>query len=273
MVFRPGHVLLWAIALVVPASCHGDDARQFVQKIVQNELAIDRDDHSHWIYLETDRKDGHSVKQWVAETREGSLRRVIEINGQPVPEAEQRLKMDNYLRDGSARSRQRKSEQHDDQQAREMLNLLPQAFVWTDRGTSGDLRILHFKPDTNFRPPDLEARVFAAMEGDMAVNTEQLRIASIKGRLIRDVLIGGGWLGRLYAGGTFNVERRETGKHIWQIAETHVHIQGHALIFKTISEQEDDVKTDFRQLTGDPSLQQAEGDLINEGNRESVAKN
>src|SRR5215472_14116165 len=116
MMFRPGRVLLWAIALVVPASCYGDDARQFVQKAVQNELARDRDDHSRWIYLELDRKDYHSVKQWVAETREGSLRRVIEINGQPVPPAEQRHKMDSYLRDGSARSKQRKSEQHDDAQ-------------------------------------------------------------------------------------------------------------------------------------------------------------
>ena len=272
MVFKPGRVLLWGIALLLPAACYGDDVRQFVQKAVQNELAKDRDDHSRWIYLEVDRKDGHSVRQWVAETREGSLRRVIEINGQPVPEAEQHRKMDNYVRDGSARSKQRKSEQHDDEQATEMLDLLPQAFIWTDQGTHGDLRILHFKPDPNFRPPDLEARVFAAMEGDMAVDKEQLRIASIKGRLIRDVLIGGGWLGRLYAGGTFNVERRETGKQIWQIAETHVHIQGHALIFKTISEEEDDVKTQFRALTDNPSLQQAEGELINEGNREATAK-
>jgi hypothetical protein len=272
MVFRPGRVLLLGVALLLPAACFGDDARQFVQKAVQNELVKDRDDHSRWIYLETDRKDGHSVKQWVAETRDGSLRRVLEMNGQPVPDAEQRRKMDSYVRDGWARSKQRKSEQHDDQQATEMLNLLPQAFLWTDQGTNGSLRILHFKPDPNFRPPDLEARVFAAMEGEMAVDTQQLRIASIKGRLIRDVLIGGGWLGRLYAGGTFNVERRETGRQIWQIAETHVHIQGHALIFKTISEQEDDVKTEFKQLAGDPSLQQAEGELINEGNRVSTAR-
>jgi hypothetical protein len=262
-VFRPGHFLLWTIALfLVPAICYGDDARHFVQKAVQTELDKDRDDHSRWIYLETDRKDGHGVKQWVAETREGSLRRVIEMNGQLVPEPEQRRRIDTYLHDGPTRSKQRKSEQHDDQQATELLNLLPQAFIWTNQGTKGNLTFLHFKPDPNFRPPDLEARVFAAMEGDMAVDTAQLRIASLKGRLIHDVTIGGGLLGRLNAGGTFDVERRETGKQIWQITETHVHIQGHAMIFKTISEQEDDVKTQFKQLTNDPSLQQAEVELM-----------
>jgi hypothetical protein len=261
MRFRPGRFLLWAIALLPPAFCHADDARQFVQQAVQTELAKDRDDHSRWIYFETDRKADHSVKQWVAETRDGSLRRIVEFNGQPISEPEQRRKMDAYLRDSWARSRQRKSEQHDDQQATELLNLLPQAFVWTMQGTKGNLTLLHFKPDPQFRPPDLEAKVFAAMEGDMAVDTEQHRIATLKGKLIRDVKIAGGFLGSLNAGGTFDVERRETGKQVWQITETHVHIQGHALLFKTISEQEDDVKTDFKQLPDDITMQKAEGDL------------
>src|SRR5215469_15403345 len=84
MPFRPGRLLVWVAALAVPAICGAEDARQFVQRAVQTELAKDRNDHSRWIYFETDRKDARSVKQWVAETREGSLRRVVEMNGQPV---------------------------------------------------------------------------------------------------------------------------------------------------------------------------------------------
>lgn len=266
MLLRLGRWLFWLIALLPPVFSFAEDPRQFVQRAVQNELAKDRDDHSHWIYFENDRKDDHSVRQWVAETGDGSLRRILEMNGQPVPQPEQRRKMDMYLNDSGMRSKQRKGEQHDDEQAAEMLNLLPQAFLWTSQGTKGDLTLLHFKPNPNFRPPDLESKVFAAMEGDMAVDTRQLRIASLKGRLIRDVLIAGGWLGRLNAGGTFNVERRETGSNgIWQITETHVHIQGHALLFKNISEQEDDVKTEFKQLDSNVSLQQAEGKLLAQG--------
>jgi hypothetical protein len=79
------------------------------------------------------------------------------------------------------------------------------------------------------------------------------------------VKIAGGLLGNLNSGGTFDVERRETTKSIWQITESHIHIQGHALIFKTISEQEDDMKTDFTQLAGDTSLQQAEAKLLAAG--------
>jgi hypothetical protein len=256
-----GPFLIFAIALLVPAS-YAEDAKQFVQRAVQTELTADQNDHTRWMYFEIDRTSAHNVEQWVAQTREGALVRVVRANGQLVPESEQRQTMDAFLHDWTARSKQKKSEQHDDEQATELLNLLPQAFLWTDSGTNGDLRILHFKPNPQFRPPDLEARVFASMEGDMSVHAHQLRIASLKGRLIRDVRILGGLVGSLNAGGTFDVERRETGPNIWQITETHVHIQGHALLFKNISEQEDDVKSRFRELTGELSLQQAEGDLL-----------
>lgn len=262
---------LLMIVAISPLS-HAEDAKQFVQRAVQSELAADRDDHSRWIYFETDLKPGHNVKQWVAETRDGSLRRVIESNGQAIPQAHQRETMDGYLHDSSARSKQGKSEQHDDAQATEMLKLLPDAFVWTNQGAKGDVALLHFRPNPQFHPPDMEARVFAAMEGDMKVNTVQLRIVSLKGRLIHDVKIAGGLLGSLDAGGTFDVERRETAKSIWQIAESHIHILGHALIFKTISEQEDDLKTNFAQLAGDTSLQQAEARLLAAGDGGGVTR-
>jgi len=264
MVSRTGRWLLLAIILLPPSLCGADDASQFVRQAVQTELADDRNDHSLWIYFENDRKSDHSVKQWVAEARDGSLKRVIETNGQPVPQAEQRQQMESFLGDWRARSHQNKSDLHDDQQAAEMLNMLPQAFLWTREGEKDNCTLLHFKPNPAFSPPSFQARVFAAMEGEMAVDNRQHRIASLQGRLIHDVKIAGGLLASLYAGGTFKVERRQTGKDTWQITETHVHIQGHALIFKSISEEEDDVKTDFKQLPDNTTMQQAEGELISE---------
>ncbi len=76
---------------------------------------------------------------------------------------------------------------------------------------------------------------------------------------------GGGLFGDLKTGGSFDVERREIGKGKWQITETHVHIYGHALLFKSISEQEDDVKTEFKELPQAITLQQAEGKLLEKG--------
>jgi len=254
--------LLAQPAAVSLAQSQGQDARQFVEHAVKNELAKDEVDHSRWLYLEVDQKPEHPVKQWVADTSNGSLKRILQIDGHPLSPDEQQQRVNRFLSDPSAQARQHKSSAHDDQEAAEMLEMLPKAFIWTRKGEEGDNTILHFKPDPNFRPSDLEAKVFAAMEGDMAVDTQQLRIASLKGKMIQNVKIFGGLLGELNAGGTFDVERRETGSGVWQITETHVHIQGHALIFKTISEQEDDVKSNFKQLPGNITMQQAKGDLM-----------
>lgn len=257
-----GAILLTQSAAVASAQ----DAKVFVEKAVQNELAKDQTDHSHWLYFEVDQKPDNPVTQWVAETAYGSLRRVLQIDGHALSPAEQQQRINQFLSDPSALAKQRKGEAHDDKEATEMLQLLPNAFIWTDKGEQGEDMILHFKPDPNFHPPDLEAKVFAAMEGDMAVDKEYMRIASLKGRMIQDVTIFGGLLGRLNAGGTFDVERRQTGGGVWQITETHVHIQGHALLFKTISEQEDDVKTHFKELSSNVTLEQAKEDLLDAQN-------
>ena len=259
---------------IASAQTDAQNARAFVEKAVRNELAKDDVDHTRWLYFEDDRKPEDPVKQWVADTSNGSLKRILQIGGEKLSPAEQIHRMDIFLGDTSAQNKARKSSSHDDKEAAEMLELLPKAFVWTSKGTDGDLTLLHFKPDPNFTPPDLEAKVFAAMEGDMAVDTKQLRIASLKGTMIQDVKILGGFLGELYAGGTFDVERRETGDGIWQITETHVHINGHALLFKTISEQEDDVKTHFKQLPQSITMQQAKNELMSvaRGRRRQIGR-
>lgn len=265
----PGAILPICVALIYTAVLQAQPAaqnpRDFVQQAVRVELAKDAADHTHWLYLEVDQKPDHPVTQWVAETSNGSIKRVLRLDGQSLSPAEQQQRINKFLSDTSAQAKQHSSDAHDDKEATEMLQLLPRAFIWTRKGEQGNDVILHFRPDPNFQPPDLESRVFAAMEGDMAVDKQQLRIASLKGRMIQDVKILGGWLGRLYAGGTFDVERRETGGGVWQITETHVHINGHALIFKTISEQEDDVKSHFKELPANITMQQAKNELMSAG--------
>ena len=65
-------------------------------------------------------------------------------------------------------------------------------------------------------------------------------------------------------GGTFDVERRELGPGVWEITESHVHIHGHALLFKNIGEQDDEVKSEFRRVPDETTLEQAAGMLKGE---------
>lgn len=251
-----------ATLLVAAFASAAQTPRDIVRQAVQTELDASRNDNSHWLYFEIDRRPSKTVKQWVAEANSVSVNRVVERNGQTVSESQQRQEMGDFINDSRAQAKQRKSGHHDDEQAAELLKILPDAFLWTNAGEKGSDVLLHFKPDPQFRPRDLEARIFAAMEGDMAIDREQHRIVSLKGRLTRDVKIGYGLLGELKAGGSFDVERREISPHVWQITETHIHIQGHALIFKAISEEEDDVKTHFEQIAAGTTLQQAQNELF-----------
>lgn len=248
--------------MVYPAHSRAEDPRQMVENAVQTELQADKLDHTKWLYYETDNKPNDTVKQWVAETGNGSLKRVMEDNGEPMNAQEQRNRIENFIHDSAAQEKRRKENAHDDRETVKMLNLLPRAFIWTETSSQSDDTTLHFKPDPRFQPPDTESRVFAVMEGNMVIENKQHRIVSIKGRMVKGVKFLGGMLGGIERGGTFAVERNRTGHGEWQITETHVHIRGRVLFFKSISEQEDDVKSKFKELPQDISFQQAEDELM-----------
>jgi hypothetical protein len=240
----------------------GQSPANLVQQAVQTELTASANDHSRWLYYDVDRKPDETTAQWVAETGDGDLHRVMTEHGLPTSSDSQRSGMEKFIHDPTAQARQRKAGAHDDRESEDMLKLLPDAFTWTITGQKYGSTVLHFKPNDAFKPPSWEARVFAAMEGEMRVDNAQHRIVSLSGRLTRDVRFCGGLCGNLSAGGTFQIERREIGPSIWQITETHVHIHGTALFFKNISQEEDDVKTRFHPLPGNITFAQAEVDLL-----------
>ena len=252
--------ILLLVSAATPA--RAEDPKQIVQEAVQTEIAAGKSDHSKWLYYETDRKVGRTVKQWAAQTPKGTLERVLEENGRTTNEQEQKSRMESFIRDGEAQQKQAKENQHDDRESTKMLNMLPNCFLWNVSASQGDTITLHFKPNPAYRAPDIESRVLAVTEGDMVITKEEHRIVTIKGRMMRGVKLAGGLLGALDPGGTFDIERRQTGHGEWQITETHVHIHGHVLFFKTISEQEDDEKTEFQQLSENASLSEAENVLM-----------
>ncbi|HEY6412532.1 MAG TPA: hypothetical protein VIX42_02520 [Edaphobacter sp.] len=235
-------------------------AQQIVRKAVEVELAADRADHSRWQYRDINRKPDGEFLYEVVETDHGSVKKKLKRNGQPLTPEELKAedaRIQSFVNDPSQQAKQRKDGEQDDKRAENMLRLLPDAFLWTVKNDADDTVALSFTPDPYFTAPSMETRVFAAMAGEIVINKQQNRIQTIKGKLIHDVTFGWGLFGRMNQGGTFNVERRELAPGVWQIVESHVHIDGHVLLFKTISEQEDEVKSDFRRTPPATTLEQA----------------
>jgi hypothetical protein len=235
------------------------DPREIVRAAMNAELDADLHDHSHWRYRDA-QSDGFDKASIVVETGHGSVKRLIERNGRPLSEADARIENDRvqaFIHDPSQLAKQKKDGQQDGKNAEELLRMLPDAFTWKVGGDDGENITLNFEPNPKFSPPDFQGRVLGQMAGKLVVNKAQNRIVTISGRLTQDVTFGWGLLGRLRAGGTFRVERREVTPRMWQITESHVHIEGKALFFKSIGQQEDEVQTNFMQMPDGITLEQA----------------
>lgn len=233
------------------------DAKQIVQQAVDTEIAANRSDHSRWLYHEDDKQPAKSVTQWIAQTPKGDVKRTLIRNGTRMSMDIQRSEVMGFIHNIAAQQKQRRNSTADDKKAETFMRQFPVGFQWEVVSKSADSIRLHYKPDPNYDPPSREARVLAAMEGDMIVHPTQHRIVSLNGHLTDDVTFGFGLFGRLYKGGSFSVHREEIAPGIWQITKSTTHISGHALIFKSISEQEDETKSDFERLPNDITLDKA----------------
>ena len=269
----------WLLLLVMAAPLTfaadtSSNARAFVEMIVANELKADANDHTKWMYRDdNDVPDGHTVRV-VIQTAEGDLSKTIQKDGRALAGDEQKQdeeKIEQFVHDPNVREKQKRDREEDSEMAASLTKLLPEAFLWSFAGRQGALTTLRFKPDPKFHPPTRESRVFAAMEGVMVVNTKQKRIQQLKGTLTEDVDFGYGLLGKLEKGGTFEVQRTQIAPGIWDITATHIHIHGHALIFKSIGEEQDEITSNYRRTPPSLSLEAA-AKMLEDGSAERMLK-
>ncbi len=106
--------------------------------------------------------------------------------------------------------------------------------------------------------------MFSSMTGDLVVDNQQHRICKIKGHLIHDVTFGGGLLGRLKERSSFALEQQQVGPSVWELTQIHVHLEGNALLFKSVSLQQDDKRSRFQPEPANITLEQAATSVMSE---------
>ena len=271
-----GAGILFALLLCLPAYCSqqpDEDAHDLVATMVSNELKAQKI-QSYWMYREINQEAGNTEVKIVLETRECWLTWFLSFNGKPVsPEQQNRQNRDlqRLVNDPNARRKSRAAIDEDAKKAIALLKILPDAFVFTRNGEQGDLIRVNFRPKPNFKPPSREAKVFHSMEGSLLIHARGKRLAKLNGRLTADVTFGGGILGRIYKGGTVEVGQTEVAPGDWELSLLDVHISGRALFFKTIREQQHQVKTHFRPVPPGLSLAQAAALLERQGRQMAAA--
>ncbi len=256
---RSAFAFAFALAFLAPIA-KAQDAKLLITTAVNNELAADRNDHSAFQYYDHDVTPDHDTLFYVVETPQGNLKKKMEDHGHPLTPAQRQAddqRIQSLLNDPAAQQRMRNNSNHDDNEAEQMLRLFPNAYIWTIAGEEGNLVTLNFKPDPNFSPSGFEAKVLGAMGGQLTLNKPEMRIVSLKGTLLDDVTFLGGLLARLHKGGYFAYTRKEIVPGHWQMVTSNVHINGHALFFKSIGSDEDETRTDFKPSYA-KTLQQAD---------------
>ncbi len=233
--------------------------KELVTTMVNNELHSQHAPH-YWMYLDSNVKHGTTEIDRVLETKECWFRWPVTENGHPAS-ADERKKAEQQIHqlatDASLREKNRKQIDEDSTKANALLKILPDAFLFTPAGRSGDSVTLQFHPNPNYNPPSNEAKVFHAMAGELVINTKETRLEKLSGRLTEDVDFGLGILGKIHKGGTFSVVQSEVAPQDWELTKLDVHISGRALFFHTISEQQHEVMTHFEPVPSNITLQQA----------------
>jgi hypothetical protein len=254
-------VLPLAAAQHKGAKPSNEPAQELARRVLANELKSEQQDHSHWMFLlKTYKSAGQSEVDQVIETKEGDIKRPVSINGRGLNE-EQRKKADQQLQhlayDPSELRKARSEEDEDTARSQELLKMLPDAFNFKYGQRRGKLVQLNFSPNPNFKPSTHEAEVFHAMQGSLWVDPKDNRLEEVNGRLIREVKFGGGILGHLDQGGTFDVKQAPVAPGYWELTLLHVRMKGKALFFKTIGVQQQYTRSNFKQVPDDLPLAKA----------------
>ena len=205
-------------------------------------------------------EQGKKKAKEVVQTGQGSLDRLVAVDGHPLNAKEQqdeRDRIENLVRNPAEQQRLEQTKRKDAEQCKTFFKMIPDALTFSYAGRDGDLIKLSYRPNPGFQPPTREARVFHEMEGEMWVHATQRRLLRISGQLIADVKFAGGLLGHLERGGHFNVEQRELLPGQWDLTFMEVNMQGKALFFKTIAVQEKEYRRDFRTVPDDLTLTEA----------------
>lgn len=266
-----GLVLLSFWSGLAFAQAREQSPSQFVRGVIDHELQAEIHDQSHWLFiLQTYKPGGARETDDVVETKDGDLKRQLLINGHPVSKAEADRKLEQAAQDSAALQKSGKEKNEDTARSQELLKILPDAFTFKFAARRGSLVELKFSPNPAFKPPNHEAEVFHAMQGNLWLDSRQSRLEAISGHLVREVKFGGGLLGHLDPGGTFQVKQAMVAPGYWELTVLNVHMKGKALFFKTIAVQQEYLRTNFKQVGNDLSV--AEGVKLLKAQSTAAAK-
>ena len=226
----------------------------------EQESAVHRNRYSYLSNERSDRTGGHLWTERVVETPQGRVRMLLAVDGVAL-NAEQvvqeRGRLAEILRDPGPFLKREKAQKSDEEQARQLLQLLPKAFLFENMRPEGEYVRIDFRPNPEYQTQSMQERVMHGMSGSLLIDPKVMRMHRIEARLPEDVSIGFGILATIRAGTNFLTMRQAVDSDEWKTAVVDTKIDGRALFFKTLSRSEHAEHTDFHRVPNDLTLVQA----------------
>lgn len=251
--------ILTCLPFALHAQVHAPETPvQLVRDVVYNELH-DHQRHGYWRYwIEKQAQQQTKVVEQV-ETADGPVTRLVLSSGRPLSaldEEEEQERLNHLLRSPQEQARHRQDFIDDEKRIGRILALLPEAFLFEDAGMEDGCFHLRFRPNPEYPPHSIEARIFHAMRGDLWIDARLKRMERLDGQLEENVDFGYGILGRLYKGGWFRLQRTQVSSTDWKTERLEIHMNGRALFLKTISRETSEVRGGFAPVPAGLSLAQ-----------------
>jgi hypothetical protein len=233
--------------------------------IVKTMISRELDASAHkrlFDYLSVERSDRTGGKLWtehVVETSIGRVRFLMAEDGKPLaPEhmAQERARLANDIANPAAFEAREKTQKDDEAHARQMLDLLPKAFLLENLREEGDDWRIDFRPDPGYSTSGIEEKVLHGMSGFLLINRKEMRMHAIEGRMPNDVSIGFGLLATVHAGSNFS-SLKAPYQDQWRTVRVLSDIRGKAALFKSIAKNQDVTRSQFHRLDAPLSLAQA----------------
>jgi hypothetical protein len=233
---------------------------QLVKDVAWNEVQ-DRERDSFWQYRVQQKIGQQAFVKYQVETEHGPIYRILEKNGQRLDAKQQReedVRLSNLLNSPGALEKNREDHLQDEERLQRLTKLMPEAFIFeTDGPPSGDLLTLKFHPNPAFKPPTYEARVFHGMAGTMVINQRLKRFVAMHGTVIERIDFGFGLLGYVDKGGHFDIHREQVTNTHWKTDLVNVHVSGRVILFKSVSKDHYEARSQFQPVETTISLAEA----------------
>ena len=130
-----------------------------------------------------------------------------------------------------------------------IVRALPDALLYSDVSTEqgGKVRVLSFRPNPQYQPNSFETTILKAMSGTVRIAVGPKRLISLNGRLLSDVNIGLGIVGKVQKDGTLDLEETDLGDGIWEISRVSLMVMARA-VFKRLDLSVEENLRDFKRL-------------------------